>query len=98
MVGCVCFYPFMKIVQISMWQFTLMVGLGFSVYFNLLMVVRLVQSQRVSTVMGVMAGIIVISSTKFTGTTDYVACLTIVLSILVLLKMEYLDKEEEVAH
>lgn len=43
--------------------------------------------------MGVTSGIIVISATKFEEISDYVACLTIVLSILVLLKVEYIDRK-----
>ena len=52
------------------------------------------QSERVSMVMGVISGIILISVTQFNTVSDYYASLAIVLSILVLLKMEYLDKEE----
>jgi hypothetical protein len=68
--------------------------LGFSVYFNLLLLVKLMQSERVSMVMGVISSIILISVTQFNTVSDYYASLAIVLSILVLLKMEYLDREE----
>ena len=50
------------------------------------------QTQRVSMVMGVTSGIIIMSATTFITVSDYVACLAIVLSILVLVKFEYLDK------
>jgi len=43
--------------------------------------------------MGVSSGIILISVTEFATASDYYASLAIVLSILVLLKIEYIDKE-----
>ena len=44
-------------------------------------------------VMGVTSGIMIILVTKFNTISDYYASLAIVLSILVLLKVEYLDRE-----
>jgi len=93
MVGTVSFFTVMDIVNISMWQYVILIVLGFSCYFNLLLIIKLMQSERVSMVMGVMSGIIIISATDFNSINDYVACLTIVLSILVLLKIEYLDSQ-----
>lgn len=92
MVGTASMYPLLEIVDITFWQYVILIVLSFSVYFNLLLLIRLMQSQRVSMVMGVMSGIIIISATEFNSLNDYVACLTITLSILVLLKIEYLDK------
>jgi hypothetical protein len=79
-------------VDISFWKYIILIVLSFSVYFNLLLIIKLMQSQRVSMVMGVMSGIVIISATEFNSVNDYVACLTIILSVLVLLKIEYLDK------
>lgn len=76
-----------------MWQYLILLIMGFSMYFNLLLMIKLMQTQRVSMVMGVTSGIIIISATSFVTISDYVACLMIVLSILVLLKLEYLDKQ-----
>ena len=86
MLGMSVSYPFIKVVTLSTWQYIILLGLGFSMYFNLLLIVKLIQSQRVSMVMGVTSGIIIMSATSFVTVSDYVACLTIVLSILVLLK------------
>lgn len=52
------------------------------------------QTQNTSMAIGVTTGILIISTTSFTGVSDYVACLTIILSILVLIKLEYLDKND----
>lgn len=41
--------------------------------------------------MGITSGIIIIATSTYVGVSDYVAFLTIALSILILLKMEYLD-------
>jgi len=87
MLGMSVSYPFMKVVVLSMWQYLILLVLGFSMYFNLLLMIKLMQSQRVSMVMGVTSGIIIISATNFVTISDYVACLMIVLSILVLLKV-----------
>ena len=72
---------------LSGWQYLILLALGFSMYFNLLLMIKLIQSQRVSMVMGVTSGIIIISATNFVTVSDYVACLLIALSILVLLKI-----------
>jgi hypothetical protein len=87
MMGMSVSYPFVKVVTLTAWQFIILLALGFSMYFNLLLMVKLMQSQRVSMVMGVTSGIIIMSATSFITVSDYIACLTIVLSILVLLKV-----------
>lgn len=87
-------YPFMPVSPLSTWQWIVVIILGFSCYFNLLIVIKLLQTQNTSMAMAVTTGILIISTTSFTGVTDYVACLTIILSILVLIKMEYLDKTD----
>jgi len=92
MIATASFYTIMDIEYITAWQYLVLLVLGFSVYLNLLLIIKLMQTVRVSMVMGVMSGIIIISATTFNSINDYVACLTIILSILVLLKIEYLDK------
>ena len=87
MMGMSVSYPFVKVVTLTAWQYIILLALGFSMYFNLLLMVKLMQSQRVSMVMGVTSGIIIMSATSFITVSDYIACLTIVLSILVLLKV-----------
>lgn len=87
MLGMSVSYPFVTVVTLTAWQYIVLLALGFSMYFNLLLMVKLMQSQRVSIVMGVTSGIIIMSATSFITVSDYIACLTIVLSILVLLKV-----------
>jgi len=84
----------MEMKSLSAWQYLVLTFLGFSVYFNLLLITKMMQSERVSMAMGVTSGIILISITDFEEVSDYYASLAIVLSILVLFKIEYLDKEE----
>lgn len=80
-------YPFMRTSPLSAWQYLILLLLGFSCYFNLLLIIRLMQTQRTSMTIGVMTGILIISTTNFVGVNSYVACLTIILSILVLIKI-----------
>ena len=87
LVGSILLYGVLEIKYISIWLYIVLILLGFSVYFNLLLLVKLMQSERVSMVMGVMSSIILISVTDFVTATDYYASLGIFLSILVLLKM-----------
>jgi len=87
MLGMSVSYPFIPVATLTTWQHFIMLALGFSMYFNLLLMIKLIQSQRVSIVMGVTSGIIIMSATSFVTVSDYIACLTIVLSILVLLKV-----------
>jgi hypothetical protein len=58
------------------------------------MIVKLMQTSNVAVVTGIMSGIIIIGTSNFVTSTDYVAFIMIVLSILVLLKVEYIDKME----
>jgi hypothetical protein len=85
-------YPFMEVHPLNAWQYLILLILGFSCYFNMLLIVKLLQTQNTSMAIGVTTGILIISTTSFTGISSYVACLTIILSILVLIKLEYLDK------
>jgi hypothetical protein len=87
MLGMSISYPFMKVASLTTWQYLILFALGFSVYFNFLLMIKLMQSQRVSMVMGVTSGIIIMSATNFVTVSDYVACLMILLCILVLLKV-----------
>lgn len=80
-------YPFLETSPLSPWQYLILLLLGFSCYFNLLLIIRLMQTQRTSMAVGVMTGILIISTTDFVGVNSYVACLTIILSILVLIKI-----------
>lgn len=94
LVGSILLYGVMEIKSVSVWLYIVLTLLGFSVYFNLLLFVKLMQTERVSMVMGVTSGIILIFITQFVTIYDYYAALGIVLSILVLLKIEYLDKDD----
>lgn len=87
-------YPFMPVSSLDTWQYIILLMLGLSCYFNLLLIIKLMQTQNTSMAMAVTTGILIISTTSFTGVSDYVACLTITLSILVLIKLEYLDKRD----
>ena len=51
--------------SLSLWQYLVLVVLGLSVYFNMLLVVRMMQRERVSMAMGVMSGVVLISVTAF---------------------------------
>jgi hypothetical protein len=87
LLGSAALFPFYQNIELTLWQYAVLLVMGFSVYFNLLLWIKLMQTERVSMVMGVTSGIIVISATTFEEVSDYVACMTIVLSILVLLKI-----------
>ena len=84
----------MQVAPLSTWQYIILLMLGLSSYFNLLLLIKLFQTQNTSMAIAVTTGILIISTTSFTGISDYVACLTIILSILVLIKLEYLDKRD----
>lgn len=85
-------YPFMEVSPLNPWQYLVLLFLGFSCYFNMLLIIKLMQTQSTSIAIGVTTGILIISTTSFVGVSNYIACLTIILSILVLIKIEYLDK------
>lgn len=86
MTGVAWLYPFIEVKPLTTWQYFVLLIMGFSCYFNMLLIIKMMQTLRTSMVMGVMSGIIIVSTTEFVNVNNYVACLTIILSILVLLK------------
>jgi hypothetical protein len=87
-------YPSFEIIKPDFNQLVIMIICGFSGLFNIQMIVKLSQTSNVSVVTGIMSGIIIIGTSSFVSSTDYVAFIMIGLSILVLLKIEYIDKTE----
>lgn len=80
-------YPFLEVQPLNAWQYLIVLILGFSGYFNMLLIIKLMQTQSTSMAIGVTTGILIISTTSFVGVSNYIACLTIILSILVLIKI-----------
>lgn len=84
-------FPAFHIIVPSIWQWIVMIIGGVTVLFTTVCTIKLMQSERVSVVMGVMSGIIMIGSTIYDSTWDYVGAVVILVGVGLLIKKQYID-------
>jgi uncharacterized membrane protein len=77
----------------SIFQWIVMVVCGFLMLFTVVATIRLMQMARVSVVMGVMSGLLMVGTTVYTGTLDYVGLLLIAVGVVMLVKQEFYDSQ-----
>ena len=87
------FFPASHLVVPSLIQWAVMIITGVSMLVTILLTVKLMQTERVSIVMGVMCGIMMIGTSTYMGTLDFVGAIVILVGIALVIKKEYLDLE-----
>jgi hypothetical protein len=92
-VGLPVFLPSSKMIVPSIFQWIVMVVCGFLMLFTVVATIRLMQMARVSVVMGVMSGLLMVGTTVYTGTLDYVGLLLIAVGVVMLVKQEFYDSQ-----
>lgn len=80
------FFPASHLVVPSLLQWSFMLITGISMLFTILLTVKLMQSERVSIVMGVMSGVIMIGTTKYLGLLDFTGAALIIVGIALVVK------------
>jgi len=87
------FFPASHLIVPTILQWAIMLATGISMLFTILLTVKLMQGERVSIVMGVMSGIIMIGTSSYLSTFDYIGASIIVFGVVFIIKKEYLDIE-----
>ena len=85
------FFPASYLVVPSITQWIIMIISGFSMLFTIILTVKLMQSERVSIVMGVMSGVIMVGTSVYFGMLDVIGAVLIGLGIVFIVKKEYLE-------
>lgn len=68
-----------------------MIVCGFTLLFTTVTTIKLMQTERVSVVMGVMSGILMIGTSNFKSTLDYLGSIIIIVGIGLIIKKQYID-------
>lgn len=85
------FFPANNIIVPAIWQWAVMILCGASVLLTMVLTVKLMQTERVSVVMGVLSGILMIGTSSFLNMWDGIGCALILVGIALLVKREYVD-------
>ena len=94
--GSICipmFFPASHLIFPSLLQWGIMAVTGVSMLFTILLTVKLMQGERVSIVMAVMSGIIMLGTSSYLRMVDFIGAGVILVGIALTIKKEYLDLE-----
>lgn len=80
------FFPLNHIVVPTLFQWLVMIIGGGVMYFTVIWTVKLMQGERVSIVMAVLSGIIMLGTSSYFTSTDFVGALLILIGIIFILK------------
>jgi drug/metabolite transporter (DMT)-like permease len=80
------FFPASHLVVPSLFQWIIMIVTGFTMLATVILTVKLMQSERVSVVMGVMSGIIMLGTSSYLGFFDFAGAIVILVGIALVIK------------
>ena len=92
-IGFPIFFPASDLIVPNLWQWILMVLAGGLLLVGLICVIKLMQEARVSVVMGVMSGLLMLGTAKYLYTHDWIGAALIVVGAVLLLKKEFVDED-----
>lgn len=64
---------------------------GVTILFTTVTTIKLMQTERVSVVMGVISGILMVGTSDFSSKFDYVGIVIILIGVVWIIKKQYLD-------
>lgn len=85
------FFPASQLIVPSLLQWGVMIVTGFTMLITIVLTVKLMQSERVSVVMGVMCGIIMLGTSTYLGVLDYIGAILILVGVALVIKKSFLD-------
>ena len=94
--GSICipmFFPASHLIVPSLLQWAIMIVTGVSMLFTILLTVKLMQGERVSIVMAVMSGLIMLGTSSYSRMVDFIGGGIIVMGVALTAKKEYFDLE-----
>jgi len=87
------FFPASHLIVPSLLQWGIMIITGISMLFTILLTVKVMQNERVSIVMAVMSGIIMIGTSSYVRMVDFIGAGIVFVGVALTVKKEYLDLE-----
>lgn len=85
------FFPACPMIVPSIIQWIIMILCGFFMLYTLMATIRLMQAARVSVVMGVLSGLLMVGTSVYTQTLDYVGLGLIGVGVIMLIKQQFYD-------
>jgi len=80
------FFPASTMVVPNLLQWGIMIVCGFGMIYTIAATIRLMQQARVSVVMGVFSGLMMVGTSAYTGTIDYIGLILIAIGVILLVK------------
>jgi hypothetical protein len=90
-IGFPIFFPASKLVVPSLFQWIVMLVFGAILLFTVIVIIKLMQSTRVSVVMGVLSGLLILGTSTYTSGIDYLGFVLIAVGVAMLLKKEFYE-------
>jgi hypothetical protein len=87
------FFPASHLIVPSLLQWGIMIITGVSMLFTILLTVKVMQNERVSIVMAVTSGIIMIGTSSYVRMVDFIGAGIVFVGVALTVKKEYLDLE-----
>lgn len=87
------FFPAAHLIVPSLLQWVVMIVTGVTLLLTILLTVKLMQGERVSIVMAVMSGIIMMGTSSYIRVIDFIGAGAIFVGVAFVIKKEYLDVE-----
>jgi hypothetical protein len=84
-------FPAFYVIVPNLWQWLLMLAAGFTVLFTTVLTINLMQSERVSVVMAVMSGLLMIGTNDFSHTLYFVGAVLVLGGVGLMIKKQYID-------
>jgi hypothetical protein len=64
---------------------------GVTILFTTVLTIKLMQTERVSVVMGVISGLLMIGTSDFSSSLDYIGTIIILVGVVLIIKKQYID-------
>ena len=84
-------YPGFLVIQPNLLQWAIMLVGGFIYLITIVLTVTLMQTERVSVVMGVLSGLVMLGISGYGHFLDYIGLILILVGVVLLLKKEFID-------
>lgn len=83
------FFPAARLIVPNLFQWGFMIVTGVTMLITLVLLVHLMQHERVSVTVAVISGIMMVGTTSYTHPLDYIGAVVIILGVGLMLKKEY---------
>lgn len=92
-IGFPIFFPASKLIVPSFFQWLVMILCGFLLFLTVLLTIKLMQTARVSVVMGITSGLLMIGTANYIYFIDFIGLGLIGVGILMIIKKQFYDIE-----